>query len=168
MARIYPSGCSVLCVSDPCVKISRTFNGSEIEKLPVCQNFATCTTNLFSDLNFKCKCLPGFFGYYCEKTPCDRHNCGKLNSFEKCIVLEQNNSFKPECVCNEGFEILNGACSETVCFGESCSGHGICQAVSYDDIVRDEDGDVVANRVAKPRGATFRGARRRPRRGRYL
>ena len=39
---------------------------------------------------------------------------------------------------------MNGACSETVCFGESCSGHGICQAVSYDDIVRDEDGDVVA------------------------
>ena len=39
---------------------------------------------------------------------------------------------------------MNGACSETVCFGESCSGHGICQAVSYDDIVRDEHGDVVA------------------------
>ena len=99
------------CVKNPCLDVK-------------CRNFSTCQVN--SNFDFECKCLAGYSGELCEKTPCDRKNCGDEGSFSGCKVVEVSDKFIPECVCNKGYEIIEGVCKKTTCFDETCNNHGVC------------------------------------------
>ncbi|XP_069128762.1 sushi, von Willebrand factor type A, EGF and pentraxin domain-containing protein 1-like [Argopecten irradians] len=83
-----------------------------------CQNGATCT---FREFGFRCECLPGFEGTYCETATdeCDGNPC--LNG-AVCVDLTADFS----CTCEAGYTGKKCEVDIDDCVGSPCQNNGTC------------------------------------------
>ncbi|XP_064422095.1 milk fat globule EGF and factor V/VIII domain containing b isoform X2 [Latimeria chalumnae] len=108
----------------------------ELCDVNVCENGGTCVSGLNNNFSFKCICLDGFAGIYCNETetgPCHPNPCKNDAPCEVISHSRRGDVFSEYvCKCPPGYDGVHCEINKNECASTPCKNGGVCLDLNGD------------------------------------